>query len=67
MADLQGKTMIISGVGPGLGRRVALCAAREGANVVLGARTETQLVEVADEVVQRLLGHPAAAEAEAGA
>jgi NAD(P)-dependent dehydrogenase (short-subunit alcohol dehydrogenase family) len=50
MADLPGKTMIISGVGPGLGRRVALCAAREGANVVLGARTEAQLVEVADEV-----------------
>ena len=50
MADLAGKTMIISGVGPGLGRRVALCAAREGANVVLGARTETQLVDVAAEV-----------------
>jgi NAD(P)-dependent dehydrogenase (short-subunit alcohol dehydrogenase family) len=50
MADLPGKTMIISGVGPGLGRRVALCAAREGANVVLGARTESQLVEVAGEV-----------------
>src|ERR1700677_3335344 len=50
MADLPGKTMIISGVGPGLGRRVALCAAREGANVVLAARTETQLVEVANEV-----------------
>ena len=50
MADLPGKTMIISGVGPGLGRRVALCAAREGANVVLGARTEAKLVEVAAEV-----------------
>jgi NAD(P)-dependent dehydrogenase (short-subunit alcohol dehydrogenase family) len=50
MADLPGKTMIISGVGPGLGRRVALAAAREGANVVLGARTEKTLQDVADEV-----------------
>ncbi len=50
MADLPGKTMIISGVGSGLGRRVALAAAREGGNVVLGARTEKTLQDVADEV-----------------
>jgi NAD(P)-dependent dehydrogenase (short-subunit alcohol dehydrogenase family) len=50
MADMPGKTVIISGVGPGLGRRVALAAAREGANVVLGARTEKTLQDVADEV-----------------
>jgi NAD(P)-dependent dehydrogenase (short-subunit alcohol dehydrogenase family) len=50
MDDLPGKTMVISGVGPGLGRRVALIASREGANVVLGARTEQTLHEVADEV-----------------
>jgi NAD(P)-dependent dehydrogenase (short-subunit alcohol dehydrogenase family) len=42
--------MIISGVGPGLGRRVALAAAREGANVVLGARTEKTLQDIAGEV-----------------
>jgi NAD(P)-dependent dehydrogenase (short-subunit alcohol dehydrogenase family) len=50
MADLPGKTMVISGVGPGLGRRVALAAVREGANVVLGARTEKTLLDVAAEV-----------------
>ena len=50
MADLPGKTIIISGVGPGLGRRVALAAAREGASVVLGARTEKTLKDVAGEV-----------------
>lgn len=49
MADLQDKIVVISGVGPGLGRRVALAAVREGANVVLGARTEKTLQDVAGE------------------
>jgi NAD(P)-dependent dehydrogenase (short-subunit alcohol dehydrogenase family) len=48
--DLAGKTVIISGVGPGLGRETALVASREGANVVLGARTGATLKSVADEV-----------------
>ncbi|WP_406297956.1 SDR family oxidoreductase [Embleya sp. NBC_00888] len=47
---LDGKTVIVSGVGPGLGRRVALAAARDGANVVLGSRTEANLVKTAEEV-----------------
>ena len=50
MGDLDGKTVIISGVGAGLGRETALVARREGANVVLGARTESTLKTVADEV-----------------
>ncbi len=50
MDDLEGKTVIVSGVGPGLGRRVALTAAREGANVVLGARTEATLAAVGAEI-----------------
>lgn len=50
MADLDGKTVIISGVGSGLGRETALIAAREGGNVVLGARTESVLESVAKEV-----------------
>ncbi len=50
MDDLAGKTVIIAGVGPGLGRETALVAAREGANVVLGARTESTLKSVADEI-----------------
>jgi NAD(P)-dependent dehydrogenase (short-subunit alcohol dehydrogenase family) len=48
--DLEGRTVIISGVGEGLGRETALVAAREGANVVLGARTESNLEAVAKEV-----------------
>jgi NAD(P)-dependent dehydrogenase (short-subunit alcohol dehydrogenase family) len=50
MADLQGRTVIVSGVGEGLGRRTALAAAREGGNVVLGARTEATLASVAADV-----------------
>jgi NAD(P)-dependent dehydrogenase (short-subunit alcohol dehydrogenase family) len=47
---LEGKTVVISGVGPGLGREIAAAAVREGANVVLGARTEGNLVKVAGDV-----------------
>ncbi|MFD4183251.1 SDR family oxidoreductase [Rhodococcus sp. NPDC058514] len=51
MAELlEGKTVVVSGVGNGLGREIALAARRDGANVVLGARTEANLKSVADEV-----------------
>ena len=50
VADLDGKTIVISGVGPGLGRETALIAAREGGNVVLGARTESTLESIAKDV-----------------
>jgi NAD(P)-dependent dehydrogenase (short-subunit alcohol dehydrogenase family) len=46
----EGKTVIISGVGPGLGRETAMVAAREGANVVLAARSEDKLAAVAADV-----------------
>jgi NAD(P)-dependent dehydrogenase (short-subunit alcohol dehydrogenase family) len=47
---LKDKVAIVSGVGPGLGREIARAFAREGAAVVLGARTETFLKEVAGEI-----------------
>jgi NAD(P)-dependent dehydrogenase (short-subunit alcohol dehydrogenase family) len=50
MGDLDGKTVIVSGVGAGLGRETALVVIREGGNAVLGARTESSLKAVADEV-----------------
>lgn len=43
---LRDKVVIVSGVGPGLGRELALGAGREGARVVLAARTESFLEEV---------------------
>jgi NAD(P)-dependent dehydrogenase (short-subunit alcohol dehydrogenase family) len=47
---LQDKVVVVAGVGPGMGRSIALACAREGANVVLAARTESRLEEVAKEV-----------------
>ncbi|MDV6011682.1 SDR family oxidoreductase [Haloechinothrix sp. LS1_15] len=47
---LNGKVVVISGVGPGLGRGIAMQCARAGADVVLAARTESRLSDVAKEV-----------------
>ena len=44
---LQGKTVVVSGVGPGLGGEVARCAARDGANVVIAARNLAKLEGIA--------------------
>lgn len=47
---LEGKSVLIVGVGAGLGREVAECALRDGANLVLAARTEQTLLETANEL-----------------
>lgn len=47
---LQDKVAIVNGVGPGLGRALCVELAKHGADVVLGARTESRLEEVAAEV-----------------
>jgi NAD(P)-dependent dehydrogenase (short-subunit alcohol dehydrogenase family) len=47
---LQDKVVVVLGVGPGLVWSIALASAREGADVVLAARTESKLEEVAKEV-----------------
>ena len=47
---LQHKVVVVAGVGPGLGRSVAVQAARAGADVVLAARTASRLDDVVEEV-----------------
>jgi len=47
---LEGKTVIVSGVGPGLGLAIARFALRDGANVVIGARNALRLAATAKEL-----------------
>src|SRR3546814_8617978 len=47
---LEGKVAVISGIGPGMGRDIALLFAEHGADVVLGARTLERCEAVAEEV-----------------
>ncbi|RYH13065.1 MAG: SDR family oxidoreductase [Alphaproteobacteria bacterium] len=49
---LQDKVVIVVGVGPALGRAAALACAREGAKVVLAARSEAQMAAVASEIAE---------------
>jgi NAD(P)-dependent dehydrogenase (short-subunit alcohol dehydrogenase family) len=47
---LEDRVVVVSGVGPGLGRAIAVRSALAGADVVLAARTGSRLLAVADEV-----------------
>ncbi|MCA1807098.1 MAG: SDR family oxidoreductase [Actinobacteria bacterium] len=47
---LKDRVVIVSGIGPGLGQAVARALVREGAAVVLAARSEDKLRALADEV-----------------
>ena len=48
MAELEGKTALITGAGRGIGQAIALAYAREGARLSLGARSVSELEETAD-------------------
>jgi NAD(P)-dependent dehydrogenase (short-subunit alcohol dehydrogenase family) len=50
MSLLAGRTVVVSGVGAGLGRQVAAAVVRDGGNAVLGARTEANLAKTAAEL-----------------
>ena len=47
---LEGKVAIVSGIGPGMGRDIALALAAEGADIAMGARRDRGLIKVAGEV-----------------
>ena len=47
---LEGKVAIVGGASKGLGRAVALELAKEGVRVVVAARSEDKLKEVAEEI-----------------
>ncbi|GAA3224353.1 SDR family oxidoreductase [Actinocorallia longicatena] len=50
LEGLDGKAVVVSGIGPGLGRGIALQCAKAGADLVLAARTQARLDEIAEEV-----------------
>jgi 3-oxoacyl-[acyl-carrier protein] reductase len=50
MNDLKNKNALITGAGKGIGKAVAIALAKEGVNVILLARTQSDLDKVATEV-----------------
>ncbi|WP_281237684.1 3-ketoacyl-ACP reductase [Flavobacterium praedii] len=50
MKNLKNKTALITGAGKGIGKAVAIALAKEGVNVILLARTQSDIDEVAKEV-----------------
>ena len=55
---LQGKTVLVTGVGGGLGRECAAAALRDGANVVIAARTADTLTPPPPSSTRRASGSP---------
>ncbi len=47
---LKDQVVIVSGIGPGLGEKLAILAAEEGAKLAITARTESRLMETVDKI-----------------
>ncbi|SHG38672.1 3-oxoacyl-[acyl-carrier protein] reductase [Flavobacterium segetis] len=50
MNDLKNKNALVTGAGKGIGKAIAIALAKEGVNVILLARTQSDLDEVAHEI-----------------
>lgn len=50
MNDLKNKNALITGAGKGIGKAIAIALAKEGVNVILLARTQSDLDEVAQDI-----------------
>jgi 3-oxoacyl-[acyl-carrier protein] reductase len=48
--DLENKVAIVTGAGRGIGKAIALALAQNGADIVLGARTQSEVETVAEEI-----------------
>ena len=49
MTDLKNKNALITGAGKAIGKAIAIALAKEGVNVILIARTQTDIDQLADE------------------
>jgi NAD(P)-dependent dehydrogenase (short-subunit alcohol dehydrogenase family) len=63
---LDGRTAILTGVGPGVGEHVAKAYAELGANVVISARSQDRLERIVGEINARPGGRAAAVAVDAG-
>ena len=48
--DLGGKVAIVTGAGRGIGKAIALCLAEAGADIVVAARTKSEIAETVKEI-----------------